>query len=153
MIDLQNIGSYLGRQMVLGQVMRPTEETDALQLIDATILVLYGESYTGSELDRQFLVKLTLSSPLAIAVGGSGARKAFDALIDISSKAKSHDHIMTGLFEDVSIDDAIEQFLFSTWPAEERFDDWKKVAILTIGNGHYLETVKREAEKKADERR
>jgi hypothetical protein len=57
---------------------------------------------------------------------------------------------MTGLFDDVSINDAVEQFLFSTWPAEDRFDSWKRIAFLVVGNGDSFETISRAIRKMAD---
>ncbi|SRR5579884_2406712 len=131
MIASSNIGRYLGREMILG-VLHHSLETVDLYLADATVLLLFARVY-DAKLDNHLLSALLQKHPLALVVTGAGARKAFDALIDLVSTPEPGPHVMTGIFDTTNVEDAVAEFLHSSWPAEERFDTWKKLMVLIVG--------------------
>ena len=49
---------------------------------------------------------------------------------------------MTKLLEELNSDDAIQDFFHATWPAEERFDDWKKYSVILTGKFQIPEIAK-----------
>lgn len=72
--------------------------------------------------------------PLSITLSGENASFHFDYLLNFLSIVSSTKHIMTGLIDDKDIQEIVETFLISTWPSEERFDEWTSYNILFITN-------------------
>lgn len=134
MINWTTVGAYLDRKVLLANLADLPGTGDNLQLSDATVLVLYSKVYAGSDADKNWLRALVSSQPLAIAVAGAGARRAFDDLIELLSTPEPGEHTMTGVFDTADVKETISGFLYSTWPAEERFDNWKKLAVLVVGH-------------------
>lgn len=125
------LGEYLGREV---RIARFSECLTLDQLDDSLVLVVFGDEFVSDEKGYRLLDSLAQRQPLAITVCGAGARKAFDLLIAILSDGRELKQIMTKYFDGEQIESAVEDFLHSTWPSEDRFGEWSKYAIVIVGN-------------------
>ncbi|OGN62288.1 MAG: hypothetical protein A3F40_02065 [Chlamydiae bacterium RIFCSPHIGHO2_12_FULL_27_8] len=126
-----NIGSYINRDVVFTQ-LNNINEYNLLSLKNSVLLV-YLDAELNSKID-QFIENLINSKPLAIDLSGKYAKKMFDELIEKLSSTETNHHIMTKFDENDKILEIIEDFLFSTWPSEECFDNWKFYHIIFVGD-------------------
>jgi hypothetical protein len=133
MSHLRIVGEYLGREVRIAGVAN-LDRFALDQLHDSVLLVVFGRDFVPDEKGQAFLKLLVQHQPLAITVCGIGARKAFDSLISVLADGRELKHIMTKLFEENHIESAVEDLLQSTWPSEDRFDEWKSYVALGVGN-------------------
>ena len=80
---------------------------------------------------------------LNITTAGWEADESFSTLLTVLATLPINNHIMTGVIKDTDINDpiedslmikdAVETFLVSAWPSEERFDDWTEYRIIVVG--------------------
>jgi len=101
--------------------------------LHGSLLLVVAGATNGDVYPSHFIDSIIVGDPLGIIVYGESARVAFDRIIDKLTPSATTGHVMTNVLPDGSILDAVEILLFGTWPSEERFDEWKKYSILTIG--------------------
>jgi hypothetical protein len=82
---------------------------------------------------RALVKELVSQQPMAVVVHGSEARAAFALLISELSDGTPRKHVMTKLSQTNDFGTAIEELLHSTWPSEDRFDDWTQYSIVVVG--------------------
>jgi hypothetical protein len=125
------LGKYLGRPVKIAE----SSELELSQITDleSSVLLLIIAVVMPPALARASMRSLIGQQPLAILVSGSGARAVFDVLIDELGDGVLRRHVMTSLSEDEDIQAGFTALLQSTWPSEDRFDEWKDYAIINIG--------------------
>jgi hypothetical protein len=128
---MKTIGHYLGRDVCLldasdlGNVSRRS-------LRDAVVLAVNEREWEVQH--RDLISSLIDLEPQSIVLWGKNATLAFDLLISILSRPEVETglHIMTNFLDDEELEAAVGSFLRSTWPTEDRFDDWTRYVILSI---------------------
>jgi hypothetical protein len=149
-MNWSKFGTYLDRELLSAQIPDGMEaDRDALR--EATVLMFFSRPYDPAS-DGKKLQSVLSSAPLALAVAGVNSRSAFDNLINFVATPKSGPHVMTGLFETSDVSEAASLFLRSTWPANDRFDDWRRHVILVIGDTNSFCRMGEALEKLADHR-
>jgi len=78
------------------------------------------------------LQQAVASYPIAIAVGGAGAKRAFDDLLREVSAMSGGEDITTMMLDGASFEDIAEGFLFGVLPSEGRFDEWQMLSIIVV---------------------
>jgi hypothetical protein len=131
-MKLEQFGTYLDRPVFI----RQTEEFEDLVNVDisnSVTLVWFVEQGLESDQLIAGLDALMRNNPLSITIGGEESDGIFSLLLDLLSRFQSLNHIMTAHSFESVISDAIKVFLSSTWPAEERFDEWEGYHVILVG--------------------
>lgn len=125
------LGEWLGRIVkVITVTSQPPFRIDG---IGTSVVLLVLKSKISDEVLRLLVKALVRQQPLAVVTNGIGARAAFDALIDELSGDSRHRHVMTNVLDGSDLHEAIDILLESTWPSEERFDEWAGYAVVAVG--------------------
>ncbi len=115
---------YLGRKIYLSSI----DDIDADILNNSTIMIITDEIDT---IKLRYKLKYILQyNILSVTIMEINKMGLFDFIIDILSKLETSIHTMTYRSHSIVLVEAIEEFLMSSFPAEERFDEWKKYYIL-----------------------
>jgi len=137
------IGEYLSKPIRFLH-LKSSEEYSADRSVKESVLVLYFNE--NSKSIEVLLEQIINDLPLVIIVAGVNSMSSFDLLLDILSRKKTQDHIMTNVCESDNLEEIIEDLVNGNWPAEERHNDWKCYSILSIGNkskvNEFTEAVK-----------
>ena len=121
---------YLGRNVFFVKISTASSELSAHT---ATLLLWLGREPSGEE--RGGIIRDVLNaSPLAILIGGRGARLLFDELLTTLSLEQSPRALLTKVSES-DLWNAVQDFLQGTWPYEERMDEWNAYQIACFGVG------------------
>ena len=126
---MESLGRYIGREIRLVMSFEDSAEVPALAVDGAVVLVWLNQLYFPNSRVSPLFKRLVSRSPLALLLGGSGACEAFDVVLrllaDVDCNAK---HTMTKWSPEPMVD-CVSELLQSTWPADERFDEWVAYAI------------------------
>ena len=136
------IGTYLNRP-VLFQEARILAELAIKDLSHAVVLLWLGESTWQPEQLKIAIKRFAANNALNVTIAGEKSDESFFILLETLSALPVNKPIMTGVIKSTDVKDpvedslivkdAIERFLISTWPDEERFDDWTEYRIIIIG--------------------
>jgi hypothetical protein len=128
------IGDYLGREVRLRRFESPNVFEVGGNLASSVVLVFSCGALSNPDEMKPMLSSLLKMMPLAVAFGGSDSRLAFDGALEILSRMREGPHTMTKLSSATDCVELIEDFLQATWPAEERFAEWKTYSVLVFGS-------------------
>lgn len=96
-------------------------------------VALFYISNALEDAEREKLVKSILSAnPLAAYLCGASAEDLFDQLL-LALDAPSDAQPMMTNFSDLPVQGLIEEFFTSTWPPEEREEQWADYKLLVYG--------------------
>src|SRR5947209_357467 len=140
----QIIGSYLRRGVEFLGIGSFANFQVSPSTSQSLVMVLFQEKNIKLEHLTSFLDVLSGSLPLAIAVSGPDSRAVFDYMLRLLGSKSLGAHIMTKLCDEGNVSDALNCFFWSTWPSEERFDEWKNYSVVAVGDESYQEAVLRE---------
>jgi hypothetical protein len=136
------IGTYVDRPIVL-QELTELNELIPGGVSHAVVLLWLDKNRWETRQLEEAIKKLASSGVLNITIAGWKADEGFSTLLTILDHLPINKHIMTGVIDDtdikdpiedsIMIKDAIETFLASSWPDEERFDDWTEYQIVVVG--------------------
>ena len=135
----KEVGSYLGRRVWLSE---PSALPDFLS--DSIVMLVLGPTFTTTA-TKQLLAQLVVRAPLGISLFGHGAAIGFDELVNTLSVHANLPHVMTSLSEESDPSEAIEGFLHSRWPSDDRFDEWTGYGIVVAGDAGLCDEVERAA--------
>ena len=135
MIEWQVLGTYLGRSVFVAE-----EAGNDLRRIETylpgTLLMAYFSSPSFEGVHLKNLVRALLDAePLGLLLSGSGAKKAFDSAIDILSESEHRPQILTKYLAEEDLKEVAQDFLWASWPSEDRIDDWTDYRVLVFGAG------------------
>lgn len=129
----ETVGIYLGR--VVRAIQVPSNcggsFNENTSLSSSLVLIYFGLKLPLVDVDR-LLEDLARHAPLAIVLAGKGAEAAFDHLIDILGRRPTERHVMTKLCLQQDVSEFASDFLSATWPAEDRFDEWKTYSVFVL---------------------
>jgi hypothetical protein len=131
------MGSYLGRRVWIS-------EANALPdcLSDSLLMLVLSPGF-GAEATRRLLTQLALRAPLGISLFGHGAGIWFHELVNTLSVHPELRHVMASVEEAPEPSEAIEEFLHSRWPSEDRFDEWTGYGIVVTGSADLRDEIER----------
>ena len=128
------VGSFCSRDVLTARLEELNLITGIETLCDSTLLVvLKSEVSTASTLESLFRC-LAEANPLVISLLGKNAGVAFGILLEVLSHPIAKDHIMTKICYGETFQEGLEDFLESSWPTEERHDNWTFCRILVVDN-------------------
>ncbi len=134
MTNLKEMGMYLGRQVLL-QGAAILSDIEVSDLSSAVVMLWISDDLWKTEDFLEAIRGLINGKPLGISVGGKRVDKSFSLLLEtLSTPSNSTSHIMTGVIGDVSLSEAVSNFLIATYPDDLRFDDWQEYQIIAIGD-------------------
>ena len=120
---------YLGRRVRFAEAWLPEE----IGAAHAATMALWVYRAIPDLEERSALIRsVIVANPLAILIGGVGARELFGELLRALDAEKEPRPILTKVSED-NEDAAAEEFLKATWPYESRFDDWLEYYVVSYG--------------------
>ena len=136
------IGTYLDRPVIL-QELAELSELASDGISHAVVLLWLDRGRWNAPGLEEAIRKLASTGVLNITAAGWEADESFSTLLTVLALLPINNHIMTGVIKDTDIKDpiedslmikdAVETFLVSTWPDEERFDDWTEYRIIVVG--------------------
>ncbi|PIR55486.1 hypothetical protein COU74_00935 [Candidatus Peregrinibacteria bacterium CG10_big_fil_rev_8_21_14_0_10_36_19] len=135
------LGRYLNREIHIansdiGEINKILEDD-----INKSVILIFIGKIKKSESVVNLFKQVIKYNPLAIRISGENSFDNFNQLLDIDMSKNRH--IMTYVTKEKKITKCIEDFIFSTWPSEEYFIEWKNLCILTLNdNESYLKIVK-----------
>jgi hypothetical protein len=120
---------YLGRHVRFVNAGRPEEIGPA----HAATMLLWVSRPLSDLKERSALVRsIIVANPLAVLIGGVGAKEVFGELLSALDVEKEPRPILTKFSEDDE-DASAEEFLKATWPYESRFDEWLEYRVVSYG--------------------
>jgi hypothetical protein len=133
-MNWEQVGSYCGRAVLISR-FEESEICDGFGGLSDSILlvVLKAGAVPGTNYEALFRA-LAVARPLSICLFGTDAEEAFGALLEVLSYPMAKDHIMTKICHGEIFREGLDDFLESSWPSEERHDNWTSCRILVIGN-------------------
>lgn len=144
-MEWSEIGSYLERPLFFGGV-RNHSDLDVDDLASSAVVLLWiEEEPRRSNDDRDLIRRILGRAPLAITLAGRRAHPCFDILLELQSLDQQRLHTMTGVLGGSDIRECIEMFLYSVWPAEERWSAWSRYLIAVVGEASLCDLVRSEA--------
>ncbi len=124
----QRLGDYVGRPVWL---IEPESTDDLNRGLSSCVSFFWLPSETMELEDIADITKIIVrATPLAAYVCGPVSERIFDSLLE-SSGANSP-HIMSR-YSTEKLEDTLEEFFASTWPSEDRFDQWEEYAVVAFG--------------------
>jgi hypothetical protein len=136
-------GIYLGRPVILKELPELDELATDDDVSHAVVLLWLDRKHWDGRQLEEAIKRLASTNVLNITIAGWRADEAFSMLLTVLAPLPTNKHIMTGVISDTDIKDpiegslmikdAVETFLVSCWPDEERFDDWTEYQIVVIG--------------------
>jgi hypothetical protein len=146
MIEREVIGTYLGRSI---QAIRCSSNDECIfkesdPISGSTVLFMIGKKTGRSDFQR-CLEDIAKQSPLAILVAGHNAEPAFDLLLHWLDQNQGQQHVMTKIYKGRDLSELAHEFLASTWPSEDRFDEWQNYTLVSHGSNDldYSEFIKK----------
>jgi hypothetical protein len=98
----------------------------------SSVLFYFGkEAFSDTDTERLF-DSLLSRQPLAVTVAGKYAERYFDMLLKVQSRLDSKAHTMTYRIDDDDLEEVVWKFLNTSFPDDERFDDWKAYCVLSF---------------------
>lgn len=136
------IGKYLDRTLDVIYLVQKEDLLEYSDVIGISTTVLIASKDVEQFYDfRNFWEVLVRCAPMAISVGGGNASDLYNQLLEVLSMPESPNDIVSTYFEDADIDGCIASFLFSLFPIESRFQEWKSHLILVF-NYELVEEIK-----------
>lgn len=141
-VDL--IGTYIDRPILL-QEASSFSELAIDDLSHAVVLLWLDEGSWDPKQLELAVRRLAANNVLNITIAGEKSDEGFSVLLETLGSLSLDKHIMTGIFSGTDVKaplkvkdalivkDAVERFLISTWPTEERFDEWREYRIIIVG--------------------
>ena len=119
---------HLGRIVDVLDLQTATSVAEQEDLGDALVLIWFGDC--GEDRIESIVDKVIAQRPLAITLWGDDPDGLFAYLLKATEVVPAGPHVMTG-GPAADLRECIWTFLNATWPAEERFDLWRRYVILT----------------------
>jgi hypothetical protein len=137
------VGSYLGKQVLFMRLPKQENFSGCGQIKNYVILAILECDFTSSNFVKALLKEMIAEQPLAIALFGRDSGLAFDSLLRLLGEEDGKNHIMTYHLPESDLDGAIEDFLQTTWPSEDRHSEWESYGIILLGqsDGTKVETA------------
>ncbi len=134
---MESIGKYLERNVIF---MKSNEIVDSD--LKASLILVCFEKVELMAMDR--VIKMIIKkTPMGIAIYKE--KRAFDSLLrNLQYHYDPQFHITTQYISENNLDD----FFFSNWPVESRFDDWNNYVVIISGNEKFYKKIKAEILKK-----
>lgn len=130
----EQVGTYCGRAVLVSR-LEGSEMCDGFGGLSDSMLLVAAKAgaVPGMNYDTLFRA-LAVARPLSICLFGTDAETAFGTLLEVLSHQIASDHIMTKICHGETFREGLDDFLESSWPSEERHDNWTTCRILVIGN-------------------
>ena len=130
----ESLGISNDKSIYVNDVNPKLEKLNSKDKIPSSLILIYLlDEYQMEDLDL-IITQVWKWDPLGIFIAGNNSRRGFDRLLSILSSKNDNKHIMTGFFDKKSIEENLELFLISSWPSEDRFDEWENYNILMVGH-------------------
>jgi hypothetical protein len=125
------VGSYLGRDVQCSAV---DGVDDFVGLVVDQSLVLIDTADTGLNTDEETRLaeQIIRLRPLGVFFTGAAAERMFVRLLRALDTPGSPLPVMTNFSSDV-LPEAVEEFLSSTWPAEQFWERWRGYVLVSVG--------------------
>lgn len=138
---LETIGNFLDREVRVIELGPDLLLREKFQLSDSVAMLCIDVPGINVQMLNSFLKDLVLASPLAILVSGQHARVIFDVLLELLANPERRSHIMTKLCDALDVSECVQEFFWATWPAEERFDNWKAYTTVIVGKPPFSASI------------
>lgn len=125
------IGSYLSRD-VCAIAVDEIEGVTGLAMDKSLVLINAASANFTKETRTRLADQLVQLRPLGVFFTGSSAEAMFDCLLHALDTPGAPLSVMTNFSSD-SLSQALEEFLSSTWPSEECWEQWRGYLLVNIG--------------------
>ena len=130
---LHRIGDYLDRTVRCAAIQAP-RDLEALDLTHRLVFFYAGDSRVDGVEMAAVAGWLARGRPLGVFFSGADAETMFDALLRALDGPGVPISVMTNLSRD-DLGEAIDEFLSSEWPPEDRWDAWTGYLLVGLGAG------------------
>ncbi|PIE89288.1 MAG: hypothetical protein CR997_11750 [Acidobacteria bacterium] len=127
---MTKIGKYLNREILIRSLKNNSSIEIMEDLSKSMVMIVCSKKTKETEIDR-FLSEVVKLNPLAIFLAEEAVSR-IDHLFHLLAIEKTN-HVMTYFCE--NMDEAAEMLLISSWPAEERFDNWSNYIVYLLDTG------------------
>lgn len=126
----RRIGTYLDRDVWCASINRVSDF--GTLAVRHTLVLLYEEGAGLTDDEKMELAdQIVRGRPLAIFFAGPDCESMFDCLLLALDTPTSPLLIMTS-FSSAGALEATEEFLFGTWPPNERWDEWEGYLLVNL---------------------
>ncbi|MBC8044067.1 MAG: hypothetical protein IAF08_11575 [Rhizobacter sp.] len=140
-VVIKGAGSYLERPIKLVMVSVRSSFIPADELIASTVLMIFNTAAPDETTLKSFFEKIISRMPLSVMIAGRNAEQHFDLLLHLLSTNQHEKHTMTYLGEEDELKNTLWQFLHTSYPAEERFEEWKEYLIMIVGENEESQRI------------
>ena len=141
MLTKIDLGAYLERDVYYFHMETLQDWDQKIVLNGSTVLLKNNNGDFTQAQQMAFFKNVIEKEPLLISVSGDDADRKFDLILEILSTSKSTNQILTKCLDEGSLDEWVENFIKSSWPAEERMDDWVNYTIIELGHATQLKEI------------
>lgn len=129
----EKIGKHLDIPIYIS-LLEKIDDIKKEDFSSSVVLLYFGnDSLDASQID-DFFNNILGTMPLAVHFAGKNSDKYFALIFDNKILNKNKKHTMTYVTEDNKTSRWMSDFFYSSWPSEDRFDEWKDHRIIVIGN-------------------
>ena len=127
----RQIGHYVSRKVWCAAIER-VSDFGGLDVGRMLVLLHTGGARLTDDEKRELAEQIIKSRPLATFFAGPGAEAMFDCVLHVLDTTDPPFPIMTN-YSVAGLPEAANEFLSSTWPPEERWDEWRGYLLINIG--------------------
>lgn len=129
----EKIGEHLNIPVYIS-LLEKLDDIKKENFSSSTVLLYFGnDNFDVSQVD-DFFNNLLETVPLAVHFAGKNSDKYFGLIFNNKILNENKKHTMTYVTEENKVNEWMSDFLYSSWPSEDRFDEWKDHRIIVIGN-------------------
>jgi hypothetical protein len=125
------IGTHLGRE-VRSVGFDGADDSVGLVANQSLMLINIVDGDLTSAAQTRLTEQIVRLQPLGVFFTGPLAERMFDGLLHALDRPGEVQSVMTNFSSDV-LTEAVEQFLISTWPAEDSWERWQDYLLVNVG--------------------
>lgn len=133
LLQFISIGKYLDREIQIAQSKTIDFSVEKVKLENSMIFILMHTVFSNPEKISNFIQYLISLEPVGIAFWGKNSETYWSLLVDLTSQIIPSKHTMTYYTDEENIEEGLETMFFSFLPSEDRWDNWAKYSVISIG--------------------
>ncbi len=142
---LTTIGKYLDREIQITEATTTINFSLKIDNLENSMLFIFIHTHDIDSVQMEQFIRYLISMlPVGIAFWGYNSKINWNLLVDLTSTPKLTKHIMTYFTDEENIGDALKTMFYGFISSEDRWDNWNKYTIISIGSHEEMERIKTE---------